>query len=142
MAHAGSLDRKLPDVAGPFEPIGSTDTEQLFCQLLNKCVERGWRNLGEVDLDVMVSWIAELNEIGGMTMCLTDGSDLLVHADRRGDPLWLGGSSRRTARSRSAMMTSSSISRAAARRRAKASSSRRSSTRAKATRSKRSRGAS
>jgi transglutaminase-like putative cysteine protease/predicted glutamine amidotransferase len=90
MAHAGSLDRKLPDVAGPFEPIGSTDTEQLFCQLLNKCVERGWRNLGEVDMPVMVGWISELNEIGGMTMCLTDGKDLLVHADRRGDPLWIG----------------------------------------------------
>jgi transglutaminase-like putative cysteine protease/predicted glutamine amidotransferase len=90
MAHAGSLDKKLPDVAGPFEPIGSTDTEQLFCQLLNKCVERNWRNLGEVDMAVMVGWIAELNEIGGMTMCLTDGRDLVVHADRRGDPLWLG----------------------------------------------------
>ena len=25
-----------------------------------------------------------------MTMCLTDGRDLLVHADRRGAPLWLG----------------------------------------------------
>jgi transglutaminase-like putative cysteine protease/predicted glutamine amidotransferase len=90
MAHAGSLDRKLPDVAGPFEPIGSTDTEQLFCQLLNRCVERGWRSLGEVDIDVMVGWIAELNESGGMTMCLTDGKDLLVHSDGRGDPLWLG----------------------------------------------------
>ncbi|HEY5952564.1 MAG TPA: class II glutamine amidotransferase [Kofleriaceae bacterium] len=90
MAHAGSLDRKLPDVAGPFEPIGSTDTEQLFCQLLNKCVERNWRHLGEVDMAVMTGWIAELNEIGGMTMCLTDGKDLLVHADRRGDPLWIG----------------------------------------------------
>jgi transglutaminase-like putative cysteine protease/predicted glutamine amidotransferase len=90
MAHAGSLDKKLPELAGPFEPIGSTDTEQLFCQLLNKCVERNWRNLGEVDMAVMVGWIAELNEIGGMTMCLTDGKDLLVHADRRGDPLWVG----------------------------------------------------
>lgn len=90
MAHAGSLDKKLPELAGPFEPIGSTDTEQLFCQLLNKCVERNWRSLGEVDMAVMVGWISELNEIGGMTMCLTDGKDLLVHADRRGDPLWLG----------------------------------------------------
>ena len=90
MAHAGSLDQKLAELAGPFEPIGSTDTEQLFCRLLNKCVERNWRSLGEVDIDVMTAWIAELNEIGGMTMCLTDGKDLLVHADRRGDPLWIG----------------------------------------------------
>ena len=35
-------------------------------------------------------WLDELNEIGELTMCLTDGRDLLVHADRRGVPLWLG----------------------------------------------------
>src|SRR6478609_5933457 len=90
IAHAGSLDKKLPDVAGPFEPVGSTDTEQLFCQLLNRFVERNWRSLAEADLDVLTTWLAEYNEIGGMTMVLTDGRDLLVHCDRRGTPLWLG----------------------------------------------------
>ena len=51
IAHAGSLDRKLAEVAGPFEPVGSTDTEQIFCELLNRFVERGWRSLADVDLD-------------------------------------------------------------------------------------------
>jgi transglutaminase-like putative cysteine protease/predicted glutamine amidotransferase len=90
VAHAGSLDQRLPDVPGPFEPVGSTDTEQLFCQLLNKFVERNWRNIAEADLDVLTTWLTEYNEMGGMTMCLTDGRDLLVHCDRRGTPLWLG----------------------------------------------------
>jgi transglutaminase-like putative cysteine protease/predicted glutamine amidotransferase len=90
MAHAGSLDKKLPDVAGPFEPVGSTDTEQVFCQLLNKFYERSWRSLADVDLDVVLGWLTEINETGGLTMCLTDGRDLLVHADRRGVPLWIG----------------------------------------------------
>jgi transglutaminase-like putative cysteine protease/predicted glutamine amidotransferase len=90
IAHAGSLDRKLPDVAGPFEPIGSTDTEQLFCGLLNKLVERGWKSLAEVELDVMAGWLDELNAIGGLTLCLSDGRTMLVHADRRGVPMWLG----------------------------------------------------
>jgi transglutaminase-like putative cysteine protease/predicted glutamine amidotransferase len=90
IAHAGSLDQRLPDVAGPFEPVGSTDTEQLFCQLLNKFVERNWRNIADADLDVLTKWLTEYNEIGGMTMCITDGRDLLVHCDRRGTPLWLG----------------------------------------------------
>ncbi len=90
MAHAGSLDRKEADVPGPFEPVGSTDTEQIFCGLLNRFVERGWRSLADVDLEVMMQWLAALNEVGEMTMCLTDGRDLLVHADRRGEPLWLG----------------------------------------------------
>ncbi len=90
MAHAGSLDRKLEEIPGPFEPVGSTDTEQLFCQLLNKCAARGWRNLADVVLDEFVGWLGELNLVGGMTMCITDGRDLLVHADRRGAPLYLG----------------------------------------------------
>src|SRR5580765_6722087 len=62
LAHAGSLDKKLPDVAGPFEPVGSTDTEQLFCQLLNQFVERGWRSLAEIELDTLVGWFAEWSE--------------------------------------------------------------------------------
>ena len=90
IAHAGSLDQRLDDVAGPFEPVGSTDTEQLFCQLLNKCVEKNWRNLAACDLDTVVTWLGELNKVGSLTLCLTDGRDLLVHADRRGQPLWLG----------------------------------------------------
>jgi transglutaminase-like putative cysteine protease/predicted glutamine amidotransferase len=90
MAHAGSLDRKPAEVPGPFEAVGSTDTEVIFCGLINRCVERGWRNLGQVDLAVMHGWLDEINEGGQLTMCLTDGRDLLVHADRRGVPLWLG----------------------------------------------------
>jgi transglutaminase-like putative cysteine protease/predicted glutamine amidotransferase len=90
MAHAGSLDRKPASVPGPFEPVGSTDTEEIFCGLLNRFVERGWRNLAQVDLDVLVGWLAAVNEAGELSMCLTDGRDLLAHADRRSHPLWLG----------------------------------------------------
>jgi transglutaminase-like putative cysteine protease/predicted glutamine amidotransferase len=89
-AHAGSLERKLPDTVGPFEPVGSTDTEQMFCELLNRCIDREWRSIADLDLDVVHGWLTEWNELGGMTLCLTDGRDLLVHADRRGQPLWIG----------------------------------------------------
>ncbi|HEY0190737.1 MAG TPA: class II glutamine amidotransferase [Kofleriaceae bacterium] len=90
LAHAGSLDRKPSDTPGPFEPVGSTDTELIFCLLLNRFVERGWRNLAEVDLEVLYGWLDEINQGGELSVCLTDGRDLLVHADRRGVPLWLG----------------------------------------------------
>jgi transglutaminase-like putative cysteine protease/predicted glutamine amidotransferase len=90
MAHAGSLDRKPSDVSGMFEPIGSTDTEAIFCGLLNRFAERNWRSLAQVDLDVVLGWLDELNQVGELSMCLTDGRDLLVHADRRGVPLWIG----------------------------------------------------
>src|SRR5258706_1492518 len=90
MAHAGSLDRKLPDTAGPFEPVGSTDTEQLFCEFLNRCIDREWKSIHDLDLDTIVKWFGEWNELGGMTLCFSDGRDLLIHADRRGQPMWIG----------------------------------------------------
>ena len=90
LAHAGSLDRKPAEIAGPFEPVGSTDTEQIFCGLLNTFVDRGWRSLADVDLDRMVALLDELNESGELTVCMSDGRDLLLRADRRGVPLWLG----------------------------------------------------
>ncbi len=90
IAHAGSLDRKPEETQGTFEPVGSTDTEAIFCTLLNRFALRGWRCIADVDLDTMLTWFNELNEIGELTVCLTDGRDLLVHADRRGVPLWLG----------------------------------------------------
>jgi predicted glutamine amidotransferase len=89
-AHAGSLDKKLVDFDGPFEPVGSTDTEQLFCEFLNKLVAMKWRSLADVDLQQLAMWMRDRNETGGMTLCVTDGRDLLVHADGRGMPLWLG----------------------------------------------------
>ncbi|MDQ3299408.1 MAG: class II glutamine amidotransferase [Myxococcota bacterium] len=90
IAHAGSLDRKPTEVPGPFEPVGSTDTEAIFCGLLNRFIEHNWKSLAEVDLDIFHGWLSELNEVGELTLCLTDGRDLLVHADRRGSPLHLG----------------------------------------------------
>jgi len=91
-AHAGSLDKKLADLAGPFEPVGATDTEQLFCRLLNMFATKGWKSLADAEVAALVTWIGDLNEQGGMTLCVTDGRDLIAHADRRaeGVPLWLG----------------------------------------------------
>ncbi|MEO8548924.1 MAG: class II glutamine amidotransferase [Kofleriaceae bacterium] len=91
-AHAGSLDKKLADLAGPFEPVGATDTEQLFCRLLNMFVTKGWKRLADAELAALVTWIGDLDEQGGMTLCVTDGADLLAHAGRRdhGVPLWIG----------------------------------------------------
>jgi transglutaminase-like putative cysteine protease/predicted glutamine amidotransferase len=89
-AHAGSLDRKPGEVPGPFEPVGSTDTEAILCGLLNRFIERGWKSIGDIDLDVITEWFGALNDGGELTVCLTDGRDLLVHADRRGVPLHIG----------------------------------------------------
>ncbi len=90
-AHAGSLERRLePLTPGPFEPVGSTDTEQVFCELLNRMVARGWRSLADAPAAEVGAWLAELSANGTLTVCLTDGRDVLGYADERAEPLWLG----------------------------------------------------
>ncbi|MCC7054592.1 MAG: class II glutamine amidotransferase [Gemmatimonadaceae bacterium] len=85
VAHGGSLSQKLPPRPhARFEPVGSTDTEQLFCELLERIAGRGWRSIGDCDPVVLRGWFAALNERGSLTTCLTDGRDLLVYADQRG----------------------------------------------------------
>ena len=86
IAHGGSLtERLLPRIGTRFEPVGSTDTEQIFCELLERIADRGWRSLGDCDPEVLRGWFAELNQQGSLTTCLSDGRDLAVYADRAGN---------------------------------------------------------
>ena len=91
MGHSGSLTHRPPDDRGLFEPVGSTDTEQLFCTLLGRFAERGWKSLGDADLAVVRDWLDVFDDDGGLTIALTDGRDLMVYADRDLDgALYLG----------------------------------------------------
>ena len=84
-AHAGSLTaRPELDPHATFEPVGSTDTELIFCELLNRIAECGWSSLGEADLDTLRGWLRSLNELGPLTAVLSDGRDLCAYADRDG----------------------------------------------------------
>lgn len=82
-AHAGSLEHRL-EFAGErlFEPVGSTDSELLFCELLNNIADRRWRNLGYGDFALMHQWFAGFNEFGTLSTAFSDGRDLVVYADR------------------------------------------------------------
>lgn len=84
-AHSGSLTKRMePTGLRPFEPVGSTDSELIFCELMSRMLESGWRSLGEADADVLAGWLGELNDHGELSIVLTDGNDLLVYADRNG----------------------------------------------------------
>jgi transglutaminase-like putative cysteine protease/predicted glutamine amidotransferase len=86
--HSGSLKHRIavPKERSPaFEPVGSTDTELVFCDLLSRLAAEGKRSLGEIDPGVLLAFFDELSEHGGMTSVLTDGRDLVVYADKRGD---------------------------------------------------------
>jgi transglutaminase-like putative cysteine protease/predicted glutamine amidotransferase len=84
-AHAGSLlSRPELERHATFEPVGSTDTELIFCELMNRVAECGWASIAEADLDTLRGWLKSLNELGPLTAVLCDGRDLCVYADRDG----------------------------------------------------------
>lgn len=89
--HAGSLAGRLERPQDPrFEPIGSTDTEAIFCQLMAWIADQGWRTLREADPVALQNWFAQLNHLGAVTCALTDGSDLVLYADKNGvQPLFV-----------------------------------------------------
>jgi transglutaminase-like putative cysteine protease/predicted glutamine amidotransferase len=84
IAHGGSLRERLELPAdAPFLPVGSTDTERVFCELLARIHGAGAQSLGDIPPEVLRGWFIELNERGSMSSVLTDGRDVCVYADRR-----------------------------------------------------------
>jgi transglutaminase-like putative cysteine protease/predicted glutamine amidotransferase len=82
-AHSGSLHHRLQIRQNvPFEPVGSTDTELIFCVLMNRFAERGWKSLGEADPATLWEWLSLVNDHGNLTSVLTDGHDLAIYSDR------------------------------------------------------------
>jgi transglutaminase-like putative cysteine protease/predicted glutamine amidotransferase len=93
IGHSGSLTTKPDDKTdrGVFEPVGSTDTEQLFCILMSRFAERGWKSIADADHAEVRDWLDLFDDEGGLTIALTDGRDLLVYADRDQDStIWIG----------------------------------------------------
>ncbi|KYF71811.1 hypothetical protein BE11_28855 [Sorangium cellulosum] len=82
-AHSGSLvDRIEVDPRSLFQPVGSTDTELILCELLRWMASEGLRSIGDIDPRVLRDWFDEMNEHGPLTSVLADGRDLVVYADR------------------------------------------------------------
>ncbi len=89
--HSGSLESRPELGVDPlFEPVGSTDTELVFCDLMTRIARQKWRSLRECDPEVLQSWLAPLDDHGVLTCAITDGSDLVVYCDAQGgQPAWL-----------------------------------------------------
>ncbi|APR76914.1 hypothetical protein A7982_02261 [Minicystis rosea] len=83
IGHSGSLEHRLDPIAdAAFQPVGSTDTELVFCKLLSWIAAQGARSLGDLDINALHTWFDEMNRHGSLTTVLTDGHDLLVYADK------------------------------------------------------------
>ncbi len=88
-AHNGQLDhagaRALAEQwDNVFEPVGTTDSEQAFCWLLNRMRATSARSFAEVGYETLRQWLGELNELGTLNVLLSDGQDLIAYSDASG----------------------------------------------------------
>ena len=89
-AHNGDLpdiQRRWPLEPGCWQPVGQTDSEHVFCQLLRSLAPL-WREPGVVPsvqarLDVVAAFAARLRPVGPVNFLYADGDALFAHAHRR-----------------------------------------------------------
>ncbi|MDE2252843.1 MAG: class II glutamine amidotransferase [Betaproteobacteria bacterium] len=90
--HAFAHNGDLPDIQtrwplgpGCWRPIGQTDSEHVFCQLLRMLAPLWQREIPSVEarLDVMATFAEGLRPIGPANFLYTDGDVLFAHAHRR-----------------------------------------------------------
>ena len=84
IGHGGSLEHRLA-LNSRLEPVGSTDSEQVFCDLLGRVAAADYRSIGDIPPPTLLGWFQELNRHGSLTTVLSDGLDLAAYADRRGN---------------------------------------------------------
>jgi glutamine amidotransferase len=87
-AHNGNLEGYRPALDGVYQPVGSTDSEHAFCDLLQGLRARfgasGPANLGEV-FDALLARIPGIRHHGEFNFLLSNGQGLLAHCTSK---LW------------------------------------------------------
>jgi transglutaminase-like putative cysteine protease/predicted glutamine amidotransferase len=94
LAHNGDLRHGFREVLelgsqAIYEPIGVTDSEHLFCWLMEQIRASGYRTLATIPRDAWSRWLGTINALGTLNLILTDGTDVLSYSDAFGyRPLW------------------------------------------------------
>jgi predicted glutamine amidotransferase len=83
-AHNGTVRGAFEELPlGRFRPVGLTDSEHMFCHLLDQIAERG-RQLDErEDWQWLHERLAQINEMGKVNCVLSDGRRMLCYRDRQ-----------------------------------------------------------
>jgi transglutaminase-like putative cysteine protease/predicted glutamine amidotransferase len=86
-AHAGDLSgdhaNRLPlATGGVLEPVGRSDSEHLFCWILSLLQEHKIRTLEEFGWERLHQALQMANDLGTMTVLMSDGRDLIAYQDR------------------------------------------------------------
>lgn len=100
-AHSGDLDLHPDPSSDPaddwlspifppaFEPVGSTDSERVFCRILQRLYEGGASSLGALGWHSLHGWLLDANRHGTLNAVLSNGHDLVAYRDASGArPLW------------------------------------------------------
>lgn len=79
--HNGDLDKAaLSEMHGRqkrlLEPLGNTDSELAFCDLLAQLQDSGARQLSEVDPETLHAWLNRFDALGSADMVLSDGNNI------------------------------------------------------------------
>ncbi|HRO67002.1 MAG TPA: class II glutamine amidotransferase [Pseudobdellovibrionaceae bacterium] len=84
-AHNGHLSNRLPELTGPFQPVGTTDSESAFCVMLQALSERFGKQMPA--LEDLTSEIARLaTHLGSgseFNFLLSNGKALFAHCSTR-----------------------------------------------------------
>jgi transglutaminase-like putative cysteine protease/predicted glutamine amidotransferase len=81
-AHSGSLKQRLEVRSHRrFRPVGSTDSELIFFELMSRIAAHDWNSLGEIDPAFLSRWFSGLNPLGSLSSVISDGHDLVAYAD-------------------------------------------------------------
>jgi len=81
--HNGYLDkRELEKICSPMspylEPMGSTDSELVFCELLTRAANLSARRLADVPPETLLSWLQAFDALGSFDICLSDAESIAV----------------------------------------------------------------
>ncbi|MGE0323307.1 MAG: class II glutamine amidotransferase [Polyangiaceae bacterium] len=86
-AHTGDFDPiKLAQLELPrvFAPVGHTNSERVFCWLLNQVDQLGARRLADVGWNKLHELLTQLNGFGTANLLISDGEDLVAYRDGQG----------------------------------------------------------
>ncbi len=83
-AHSGDLDGDFRSAfplepGGPFEPLGVTDSEHVFCWMLTRLLESKARSLADLEWPVLLGWLRSMSALGMANVLLADGHDLVAY---------------------------------------------------------------
>lgn len=83
-AHNGTVNEGRIPQPSRFKPMGNSDSERIFCYLLDRIYERGIRSWSREDFDWLHGLLMEIDMYGTLNIMMSDGEHLFCYTDADG----------------------------------------------------------